>query len=96
MSSDLNSPGGAFEEDTGERPGDGLGEFVGASDADADVARAGGDVDLTDAVRDTESTPVGYADAVADAERAGGDRGQLTSDPDHTRAEPGVQADELR
>jgi hypothetical protein len=45
-------------------------ETVGADDAKADAARAGADVDLTDAHRDSDGVPVGEADAEADAERA--------------------------
>jgi hypothetical protein len=64
------------------------GEFVGASDADADAARAGQDVDLTDATRDSDGVPVGPADAEADRRRAAGD--------DDDSVKPGVAADELR
>ena len=45
-------------------------ETVGASDAEADAARAGADVDLSDAARDSDGVPVGRADAAADEERA--------------------------
>jgi hypothetical protein len=45
-------------------------ETVGADDAKADAARAGADVDLRDAHRDSDGVPVGRADAEADAARA--------------------------
>jgi hypothetical protein len=48
-------------------------ETVGADDAKADAARAGADVDLTDANRDSDGVPVGEADAAADRERAESD-----------------------
>jgi len=44
-------------------------ETVGADDAKADAARAGADVDLSDANRDSDGVPVGRDDAEADAER---------------------------
>jgi hypothetical protein len=47
------------------------GPTVGASDADADAARSGGDVELTNPTRDSDGTPVGEADRDADIERAG-------------------------
>jgi hypothetical protein len=50
-----------------------LPETVGASDAQADAARSGADVDLDEARRDTEDVPVGSADAQADAARTGAD-----------------------
>ncbi|WBB71855.1 hypothetical protein O7602_19175 [Micromonospora sp. WMMD1128] len=50
----------------------GGGEVVGADDAAADAARAGADVDLSGATRDSDGTPVGAADAEADRERAAG------------------------
>ncbi|AEB45913.1 hypothetical protein [Micromonospora maris] len=46
------------------------GEAVGADDAAADAARAGADIDLSEARRDTDPTPVGAADAEADRRRA--------------------------
>ncbi len=46
------------------------GEVVGADDAAADAARAGADIDLSAARRDTDPTPVGAADAEADRRRA--------------------------
>jgi hypothetical protein len=49
------------------------GPTVGASDAEADAARSGADVDLTDATRDSDGVPVGKADADADAERSAAD-----------------------
>jgi hypothetical protein len=52
---------------------EGGGETVGASDAEADAVRAGGDGDLTHASRDSDGVPVGRADAEADAERSGAD-----------------------
>jgi hypothetical protein len=52
------------------------GPTVGASDADADAARAGAAVDLDDATRDSDGVPVGRADAEADAGRTEGDGGQ--------------------
>ncbi|GAB3838639.1 hypothetical protein GCM10029963_04990 [Micromonospora andamanensis] len=48
----------------------GTGELVGADDAAADAVRAGADIDLTSARRDTDPTPVGAADADADRRRA--------------------------
>ena len=48
----------------------GGGEVVGADDAAADAARAGADVDLSGADRDSDGTPVGAADAEADRRRA--------------------------
>jgi hypothetical protein len=41
-------------------------ELVGASDADADAARSGADVDLEGAERDSDGVPVGRADLEAD------------------------------
>ncbi|PZG07308.1 hypothetical protein C1I95_31190 [Micromonospora craterilacus] len=61
---------GKLIEDDGEPAG---GEVVGADDAAADAARAGADVDLTGAQRDTDPTPVGAADAEADRRRAAGE-----------------------
>jgi hypothetical protein len=49
------------------------GETVGASDADADRARAAGEEIPADADRDSDGTPVGEADAAQDARRTGGD-----------------------
>ncbi|MDT5036731.1 MAG: hypothetical protein QOE03_1916 [Micromonosporaceae bacterium] len=49
------------------------GETVGASDAEADAIRAGGQGDLSDATRDSDGVPVGSADADADVERSGAD-----------------------
>ncbi|MFC0099821.1 hypothetical protein ACFFKH_20150 [Micromonospora marina] len=51
----------------------GGGEVVGADDAAADAARAGADVDLSRADRDSDGTPVGAADAEADRKRAAGE-----------------------
>lgn len=45
-------------------------ELVGASDAEADAARSGGDVELTDAERDSDGVPVGEDDVEADIERS--------------------------
>ena len=45
---------------------DPAGPTVGASDADADAARSGADVDLADATRDSDGVPVGEADLEAD------------------------------
>ena len=45
-------------------------ELVGTSDADADAARSGSDVDLTGAERDSDGVPVGQADVQADIDRA--------------------------
>ena len=54
---------------------DAPGETVGASDAAADAARSGADVDLPADVRtDTDPVPVGEDDADADARRSGGHR----------------------
>jgi hypothetical protein len=52
-------------------------ETVGQSDADADAARAGGDVDLDRATRDSDGVPVGRDDLRADVERSGGDPNEL-------------------
>jgi hypothetical protein len=49
------------------------GEAVGASDADADAARAAGDPMPTEAARDSDGVPVGQADADEDARRSGAD-----------------------
>jgi hypothetical protein len=49
------------------------GPTVGASDADADAARSGADVDLGGATRDSDGVPVGRADAEEDARRTGAD-----------------------
>lgn len=49
------------------------GETVGASDADADRARAAGEDIPTDATRDNDGVPVGDADAAEDARRTGAD-----------------------
>ncbi|MEV2240958.1 hypothetical protein [Micromonospora sp. NPDC049891] len=51
----------------------GTGELVGADDAAADAVRAGADIDLTSARRDSDPTPVGAADAEADRRRAAGE-----------------------
>ena len=68
------SPPPAQEGDGTERA-DGPGETVGASDAAADAARSGADVDVPDDVRtDTDPVPVGDDDADADARRSGGHR----------------------
>ncbi|TQM38473.1 hypothetical protein [Pseudonocardia cypriaca] len=68
------SPLPAQEEDGPERA-DGPGETVGASDAAADAARSGADVDVPDDVRtDSDPVPVGDDDADADARRSGGHR----------------------
>ncbi|MFI7549184.1 hypothetical protein ACIBQ2_05515 [Micromonospora sediminimaris] len=48
-------------------------ELVGADDAAADAVRAGADIDLAAAERDTDPTPVGAADAEADRRRAAGE-----------------------
>jgi hypothetical protein len=44
-------------------------ELVGASDAEADAGRFGGDADLSNAQRDSDGVPVGRADLEADKER---------------------------
>jgi hypothetical protein len=49
------------------------GETVGASDADADRARAAGEPIPADAARDDDGVPVGQADAEEDARRSGAD-----------------------
>jgi hypothetical protein len=54
------------EDDNNER------ELVGTADAEADAARSGADVDLTDAQRDSDGVPVGQADVQADIDRASG------------------------
>ncbi len=64
---------GTFDEEVGT---DSSQETVGVSDAEADAARAGADVDMSglgggDAQRDTAGVPVGEADADEDARRAG-------------------------
>jgi hypothetical protein len=46
------------------------GPTVGASDAEADAARSGGDADLADPTRDSDGTPVGEADLEADRRRS--------------------------
>lgn len=56
-----------------EQSGPEGGEIVGADDALADARRAGADVDLTGAQRDTDGVPVGAADAEADRHRAAGE-----------------------
>ena len=48
-------------------------ELVGESDAAADAARAGADIDLERAERDSDGVPVGRDDLRADIERSGGD-----------------------
>jgi hypothetical protein len=48
-------------------------ELVGESDVAADAARAGADVDLDRAERDSDGVPVGRDDLRADVERSGGD-----------------------
>ncbi|WBB80597.1 hypothetical protein O7606_04190 [Micromonospora sp. WMMD882] len=64
----LASTGWPTEGDEGRESG---GEIVGADDAAADAARAGGaDVDLSGATRDGAGVPVGADDADADRERA--------------------------
>jgi len=40
--------------------------LVGAADAEADAARAGGDADLSEATRDSDGVPVGEDDLEAD------------------------------
>jgi hypothetical protein len=47
------------------------GPTVGASDADADAAASGADVDLHGAARDTDGVPVGAADAEEDRRASG-------------------------
>jgi hypothetical protein len=49
------------------------GETVGASDARADAARTGSDVDLGHATRDSDGIPVGRADLEEDIRRTRGD-----------------------
>jgi hypothetical protein len=60
-------------DDTDAAEGASSGPIVGASDADADAARTGADVDLDGATRDSDGVPVGRADADEDARRGGGD-----------------------
>jgi hypothetical protein len=48
-------------------------ETVGASDAAADAVRAGADVNLDRADRESDGVPVGRDDLRADIERSGGD-----------------------
>jgi hypothetical protein len=48
-------------------------ELVGESDAAADAAGSGADVDLDRAERDSDGVPVGRDDLRADVERSGGD-----------------------
>jgi hypothetical protein len=48
-------------------------ETVGASDAAADAARAGADVNLDRADRESDGVPVGRDDLRSDIERSGGD-----------------------
>jgi hypothetical protein len=45
-------------------------ELVGDSDAEADAARSGSDVDLTGAQRDSDGVPVGDDDVQADIDRS--------------------------
>jgi hypothetical protein len=47
------------------------GPTVGASDADADAAASGADVDLTGATRDSDGVPVGEDDVEADKRASG-------------------------
>lgn len=54
------------EQDTRE-----TGPTVGSSDADADAAASGADVDLRGASRDSDGVPVGEADAEADKRGSG-------------------------
>jgi len=54
------------EEETAQQ-----GETVGRSDADADAARSGADVNLAGAARDSDGVPVGSADADEDARQSG-------------------------
>jgi hypothetical protein len=49
------------------------GETVGASDAEADRARAAGEGLPADATRDSDGVPVGADDAEEDARRTGAD-----------------------
>jgi hypothetical protein len=49
------------------------GPTVGSSDADADAARSGADVDQRGAARDSDGVPVGDADADEDARQSGAD-----------------------
>jgi hypothetical protein len=49
------------------------GPTVGRSDAEADAARSGADVDLSGASRDTDGVPVGEDDADEDAVQSGAD-----------------------
>jgi hypothetical protein len=58
------------DDETGTEGG---GETVGASDAEADAIRAGGDGDLAGAQRDSDGVPVGEADAEADVEHSKGE-----------------------
>ena len=77
MTSSPNPAGFPIDADTagdaGADEGRSGGPLVGASDADADAARTGADVDLDDATRDSDGVPVGRADADEDARRGGGD-----------------------
>ena len=45
-------------------------ELVGTSDAAADAARSGADVDLSDAERESDGVPVGEDDLQADSDRS--------------------------
>jgi hypothetical protein len=47
------------------------GPTVGSSDADADAAASGADVDVSGATRDSDGVPVGAADAEADRRASG-------------------------
>ncbi len=49
------------------------GTTVGRSDAEADAARSGADVDLSGASRDSDGVPVGEDDADEDAFQSGAD-----------------------
>lgn len=75
MTSSLPPLGAPLAADvTGDDDTPGGGPLVGASDAAADAARGGADVDLDGATRDSDGVPVGSDDADADARRAAGDR----------------------
>jgi hypothetical protein len=71
----LGAAGAANLTDADDEANRDAGPTVGASDAEADAARSGGDAALDDTARDSDGVPVGTADAEADAENSGADRG---------------------
>ncbi|MCU7726203.1 hypothetical protein ODJ79_20950 [Actinoplanes sp. KI2] len=54
-----------------DEPEEEAGPTVGASDADADAAASGANVEITPAERDSDGVPVGEADAEADRRDSG-------------------------